>query len=251
MVFENLLDPVFNPLLKMHPALAILLISFLITILITIVYKYTTDQKKMKRIKEEMKENQKKLKELSKSDPEKAMKMQKDAMKGNMDYMKSSLKSTLYTFIPIIIIFGWLNAHMAYFELQPNTPFEVTAFFDEGHAPIVSISAVPDLEIIGNSTQEILDDKAIWRLSGEEGEYLLTITYNNEEYDKEVLISSERKYILPEKKISNSKLKKIVVGNEKVYPLKDLIGLKLNWLWTYILFSVLISIGLRKVLKVY
>ena len=70
MAFENLLDPIFNPLLKMHPALAILLISFLITLLITLVYKYTTDQKKMKRIKAEMKENQKKLKELSKTDPE-------------------------------------------------------------------------------------------------------------------------------------------------------------------------------------
>ncbi|MBW2991141.1 DUF106 domain-containing protein [Candidatus Woesearchaeota archaeon] len=54
MVFENLLDPIFNPLLRMPPVLAILLIAFLITLFITLIYKFTTDQKKMKTIKTEM-----------------------------------------------------------------------------------------------------------------------------------------------------------------------------------------------------
>ncbi len=251
MVFENILDPIFSPLLRMPPILAILLISFIITLLITLVYKYTTDQKKMKRIKEEMKESQKKIRELGKKEPQKAMELQQQAMKGNMEYMKSSFKATLYTFIPIIIIFGWLNTHMAYYPIESNQTFEVTAFFDEGHVAIVNLSAIPDLEIIGNSTQEIADNKAVWQLRGGEGEYMLTINYNNEEYEKDLLISSERKYEEPEKPIKNSKLKKIVIGNEKIYPLQDLIGWKINWLWTYIIFSVIISIGLRKVMKVF
>ena len=253
MVLEHLLDPLFNPLLKMPPALAILLISFIITLIITLVYKFTTDQRKMKQLKGEMKEYQKKIKTLSKEAPEKAMSIQQEAMKKNMSYMKNSFKSTLYTLIPIIIIFGWLNSHMAYYPIEPGQQFEVTAFFAEGHAPTVSISSIPELEIIGNSTQQILDNKAKWQLKGGEGEYKLAINYNNEEYDKPLIISSERKYEQPEKRISNSKLKTILVSNEKVYPLGDinLFGWKPNWLWTYIIFSVIISIGLRKVLKIY
>ena len=48
MVFENLLNPVLYPLLEINSLLAILIVSFLITLLITLVYKYTTDQKKLK-----------------------------------------------------------------------------------------------------------------------------------------------------------------------------------------------------------
>ncbi|MBW2991140.1 TMCO1/EMC3 family protein, partial [Candidatus Woesearchaeota archaeon] len=171
------------------------------------------------------------MRELSKTDPQKAMAMQQQAMKKNMEYMKSSFKSMIYTFIPIIIIFGWLNAHMAYYPIEPNQTFEVSTSFADGHAPTVSIASIPELEVIGNSTQQITDNKAVWELKGEAGEYKLTINYNNEEYEKELLISSERKYKQPEERISDSKLKKIVVGNKKIYPLGDisLLGWKPNW----------------------
>src|SRR4030043_2257506 len=125
MVLENLF------ILKIPSFWAILIISFAITLIITLVYKFTTDQKKMKKLKEEMKGYQKKIKEVSKSNPKKAMEIQQQAMKQNMEYMKHSFKSTLYTFIPIIIIFGWLNAHMAYYPLEPNQPFTITAYFAE------------------------------------------------------------------------------------------------------------------------
>ncbi|MBN2052199.1 DUF106 domain-containing protein [Candidatus Woesearchaeota archaeon] len=247
MVLENIF------LLKIPSFWAILIISFVLTLLITLVYKFTTDQKKMKNLKEEMKEYQKKIKTLSKQDPQKAMKIQQEAMKHNMDYMKSSFKSTLYTFIPIIIIFGWLNSHMAYYPLQPDQPFSVTAYFAQGHAPAASISSIPELDIIGNITQPIIDGKAVWQLKGAAGEYKLVIKYNNEEYDKPLIISSERIYEQPELRIANSKLQKILVGNEKIYPLGyvNFFGWRPNWLWAYIIFSVLFSIGLRKMLKVY
>jgi uncharacterized membrane protein (DUF106 family) len=207
----------------------------------------------MKKLKEEMKEQQKKIKALSKSDPQKAMKIQQEAMKGNMDYMKSSFKSTLYTLIPIIIIFGWLNANMAYYPIQPNQEFSVTTYFAEGSAPAVNISSIPELQIIGNSTQIITNGMAQWKLKGDAGNYKLIINYNAEEYDQPLLISSAREYEQPEKLIQNSKLKKIVIGNEKVYPLGSInfFGWKPNWLWTYIIFSILLSMGIRKLLKVY
>jgi uncharacterized membrane protein (DUF106 family) len=171
--------------------------------------------------------------------------------------MKSSFKSTLYTLIPILIIFGWLNSHMAYLPIEPNQTFEITAYFADGHASTASLSTIPELEILSNSTQEIKtgekSDYAAWELRGEEGEYQVVVGYNNEDYETNFIISSENEYSEPEKKISNSKLKKIIVGYQKIYPLGgfNLFGWRPNWLWTYIIFSVVISIGLRKILKVY
>jgi uncharacterized membrane protein (DUF106 family) len=265
MVLENIF------ILKIHPFWAILIISFVITLVTTLVYKFTTDQKKMKQLKAEMKEYQKKIKAMSKESPEKAMALQQQAMKHNMEYMKSSFKSTLYTFIPIILIFGWLNAHFAYLPIQPNQPFNVTAYFAEGHASIATLSTIPDLEIIGNTTQMINQsitesgflskktyDTATWQLKGTAGEYNLIIDYNDEKYDKDsggkplnMIITSDRIYASPEKGISNSKLVKIVVGNEKLYPLKDILGWKISWIWVYIILSFGLSLGLRKALNVY
>ncbi|MFH0870808.1 MAG: EMC3/TMCO1 family protein [archaeon] len=257
MAFLNILDPVLNPLLKIQPFLAIFIIALVLTFLITLVYKLTTDQKKMKKLKDELKESQKKMKALSKENPAEALKMQQQAMQKNMEYMKHSFKSTLYTLIPVLIIFAWLSANMAYYPITPDKQFTVTAIFAEGHAPEANLSSMPDLEILGNSTQQIVDSgkdgKAVWQLKGQEGIYKLILSYNNEKYEKSVLITPERKYEAPEKLFQNSKLKKITIGNDKVYPLGEfaLFGLRLNWLWTYILLSILFSIVIRKLMKVY
>jgi uncharacterized membrane protein (DUF106 family) len=260
MVFENIF------LLKIPSFWAILLISFVLTLVTTLVYKFTTDQKKMKKLKEEMKEYQKKIKALSKESPEKMMAMQQQALKGNTEYMKHSFRSTLYTIIPLLLIFSWLSSHLAYEPIMPGQPFKVSAYFSEGHVPSASIQSIPELEIIGGSTQQINEsviegwflfktryEKATWTLKGEEGEYKLTIDYNNEQHDKPLTISSERRYENPEKSVTDSKLKKIVIENQKIYPVGTIpvLGWAPSWLWTYILLSLLFSIGIRKILKVY
>lgn len=107
-MFNNLLDALLGPLLNMPDPYGLLAISFMITGLITLAYKFMTDQELMKSLKEELKEIQKELKKL-KDNPEKMMEVQKKAMEKNMKYMMHSMKPTLITFIPIIIIFGWLR----------------------------------------------------------------------------------------------------------------------------------------------
>jgi len=102
MVFENILDPIFSPLLNLPTLWAVIILAFFISLIITLIYKYVTDQNLMKQLKEEMKEFQKQIKELKK-EPEKAMQVQKQSMKTNMKYMTLSMKSTLWSFIPIIL----------------------------------------------------------------------------------------------------------------------------------------------------
>ena len=46
---------------------------------------------------------------LHKESPQKVMELQKQAMEKNLVLMKHSMKPTLYTFIPLIIIFGWIR----------------------------------------------------------------------------------------------------------------------------------------------
>lgn len=251
----NFLDTIFNPwlgpVLNLPPFWAILIISAGITLLITIVYKYTTNQKEMKTIKEDLKKYQKEMRK--EKDPKKMMATQKKALDLNMKYMMSSFKSTIYTFIPIIIIFAWLNMHIAYYPLYPDQDFTVTAQFGQGAKGNITMTAVPDLTI-DSSTQEIVDGKAVWTAKGGAGEYKLVFDYNTEEYEHKILITEERTYLAPEKPIKDSKLKLIVIGNEKVHPFGDnfnLFGWYPGWLATYIVFSLVFSTAFRKLFKVY
>ncbi|MCG2718483.1 MAG: EMC3/TMCO1 family protein [Nanoarchaeota archaeon] len=109
-MFENFFNFVLGPIMNLPNPLNLFGISFILTGAITFAYKYLTDQNKMKELKTEMKDMQKKMKE-HKDQPDKVMSMQKAAMKKNMEYMKHSMKPTLFTFVPIIIVFSWLRGH--------------------------------------------------------------------------------------------------------------------------------------------
>ncbi|MGV8141230.1 MAG: EMC3/TMCO1 family protein [Candidatus Woesearchaeota archaeon] len=254
---SSFLDTIFNPwlglALELPPFWAILIVSAFITVIVTVAYKYTTNQSEMKRIKDDLKKYQKEMRGMK--DTTKLMATQKKALELNMQYMKSSFKSTLYTFIPIIIIFAWLNMHIAYEPILPNTEFTITAAFGTGAMGNISLETTPELEMINGATQEILDGKAVWRLKGTAGEYKTSFKYNNEApYSHAVLITEENTYLPPQKIIKDSKLKTITNGNSPVRPFGEnfnIFGWHPGWLATYILLSILLSAGFRKIMKVY
>src|SRR3989344_6394446 len=144
-MLNTLLDPVFNPLLQFPPLVGVLIISLIISVMITVIYKFTTNQSLMRDLKNEMKELQKETKEL-RSEPEKAMQVQKKAMETNMKYMMHSMKSTIFTILPIIIIFGWLNANLAYEPILPGQEFSVSATFAKGISGNISLYAPEGIE---------------------------------------------------------------------------------------------------------
>ena len=91
-------------LVNLSPLGTLLTISFILTLLSTLAYKYLTDQKKLKEIKDETKKLQEEMK-LLKNDASKMMEKQKEIMQKNMYVMRSSFKPLLYTFIPFLLIF--------------------------------------------------------------------------------------------------------------------------------------------------
>ena len=256
MGFFSFLDPglnfIFGPLLKLPPFWAIMIMSFLISLIIVLIYKFATNQNLMKQLKDEIKELQKQAKEL-KHEPEKAMAVQKKAMQTNMKYMMQSMKATLFTFIPIIIIFGWLQVHFAFVPILPGQDFTMTLDFNEGARGNVSVSVPAGIEIIGDKVRIVEDGQVIFGFRGEEGIYEsppIEFDFNGEKYDKKVIISSEKIYEEPVKRFSKKDIESITTSNEK-NTVMDLFGWRLGWLGSYIIFALVFSIVLRKLFKVY
>ncbi len=242
---DTIFNPIFGPLLNLGAFWGIAIISLLITVAVTLVYKYTTDQKEMKRIKEQLKQYQKQMREVK--DPKKVMEINKKAMELNFKYMGSSFKSTLYTFIPMIIIFAWLSGTIAYHPLTANDPFTVTAEFGKDAKGTIEITSIPELTVLNGATQEISNNIAEWQLQGTEGEYKLTFKYNTEEYSKNIKIA-DKGYENPLMQIPDSKLKSVTIGNKPVHPLGDkfhIFSWYPGWLGVYIILSILFSLGIR------
>ena len=109
MVFDSFFNSIFGGLIGMSPLGGILLISFILTLVITLLYKVFTDQKALKAIKDEMKEMRNEMKEF-KQDPQKMIELQKRSMQKSLEQMKHTIKPMLITMIPLIIIFSWLRS---------------------------------------------------------------------------------------------------------------------------------------------
>jgi len=110
--FYSTMDMIFMPIIvNTHPALAILIISFIVSFIITLATKLLVDQERMEEIKERIKEFQVKIRKASK-DPElmkEIEKEQEEIMNIQMEMMKMSFKPMIYTWIPIIAIFAYLK----------------------------------------------------------------------------------------------------------------------------------------------
>ncbi len=247
MVLDFLLDPVLGPLLSLPPFWAIFTMAFAITLLITLVYKYATDQARMKELKAQVKKHQERMKK-HKDDPEKMMKVQQEAMSVNMELMKHSFKPTLYTMLPLLLIFGWMSAHFAYAPLLPGEEFTLTAHA-EGLEE-ANLTIIPDGLEITERTRPFVEGEAVWTLGGDAGEYKATIDAGGESVEKRILVDEER-YLEPSRAYDGA-ISDVALSNEEVKPLGalSLLGWRPGWLGTYILLSIALSILLRKALRV-
>src|SRR3989344_7076854 len=214
MAYYDFLNIIFAPLLKLPVLWVVIILSFIVSVIIIVITKYTTDQALMKKLKDDIKEYQKQAKEL-KGNPSKAMEVQKKAMELNMKYMMHSFKPTLITFIPIILIFGCMSSVFAYESIKPNQEFTITAFFDKGASGNVDIIVPEDTTLNGNKSQKIENGKASWSLKSKEGEYILELAYNGEKQQKNILITATNKYIEPVKK-TNGAIKSIQINYKKL-----------------------------------
>lgn len=248
-VFEGLnfiFDPIFSPLLALGPAIALIVITVVLALLMTIIYKYTTNQSLMKDLKSELKAFQKQMKEL-RNKPGEMMQVQKKMMETNMKYMMHSFRSTIFTFIPIILIFSWLNANLAFLPIMPGEQFTTTIDFSEGVFGNVEINVPEGIELLSEKSIKIDDGEAVWILKGEKGDYNIDYRLGDKVYTKEVIITEGSDYVTPTKIFKkDSNVEAITINNKK---LTVLFGL--GWFWTYVIFSVIFSMIFRKFFKVY
>ncbi len=223
-------------------------LAFLITLINTLFYKYFTDQRLIKRLKEDIKKLREKMNK-SKGDQNKQLKIQQEMMEKNMQVMKQSFRPMIYTILPLLLIFAWMSANLVYEPIMPGEEFEVVAVLSESFTESLDmVELSTDLEITGSSQEGVFKS---WFLRGEEGVHLLEVSGPGFSEEKEVLITPNKDYSAPVSSFDGS-LKEIRVEHDLVRPFGtfSLFGWRPGWLGSYILLSIFFSLVLRKLFKV-
>ena len=117
-IIYGALNEVFNPILAMdpnptNPALTVLIIAFIVSLITTIANKYLVDQDKMNEIQERNKKFQRELRDAQKrGDGKKIAELQakqSEMMQDQTAMMSNQFKPMIVTFVPIILIFFWMR----------------------------------------------------------------------------------------------------------------------------------------------
>ena len=234
------LDPVLNWTLALHPFIAILILSIIVTIISNLIYKWATDQKEMKQLKESIETLKKQVKE-SRDNPKKMMKANNEMMQVNMKYMTRSLKPMLFTFIPVILVIGWMSANFTYAPVDLSDALTVRATVRDGFAAPI----VPD----GDEGQG-----AAFAVQGLAGVHNFTVTYEGNSYSGNTGVISIGENPKQQAFPGKGPIETISVDYPKIHPLGNgfnLFGWYPGWLAVYITLSIVLSIGSRKILKIY
>lgn len=99
-----------------NPKLSIVIISFLISLFVTVIRYFMTDKEKMREIKEKQKKLRAEMK-MYKNNPEKMMELNRKMIDDLPEQMKQGFKPMIITLIPILLIFAWMKSVYAVTEI--------------------------------------------------------------------------------------------------------------------------------------
>lgn len=240
-------NSVFGFLIALDPAISLFIISLITVTLSTISYKYFSDQVKIKAIKDDIERLNKEMKE-HKSNLDKQTELSAKIIKLNFEMMNLILKPSLYTMIPMMLVFIWLSAVFSQNPILPSSSFRVdilpSAVSDQSidvYENIVKTS-FNKFELI-NRTQNLDNVILYYKAPSFLGNY----EYSLEGNDKLITVSNHPIYFDRSTKLKNYEVR---IVTDKLIIL-NLFGWKLGYLGSYLIFAIFINAIVRKLLNVY
>jgi uncharacterized membrane protein (DUF106 family) len=108
MVLESVFNFLFGWTINFNQTFAIFFVTAVFTLLSTLVYKFTTKQDMIKKLKEETKQMNKEIRS-SVNNPKKVKEIEKKLWENNITLFKQNLIPMIITLVPFLLLFGWLK----------------------------------------------------------------------------------------------------------------------------------------------
>ncbi len=215
-VINSVFDLFFSPFSSVDPIYGLCAVSFLTTVIMLPIFKYTSDQEAIRRTKGRIMGHLLEVR-LFKDDIRTVLSAQKNMLKYNMIYLKHMLKPLIFVMLPVAVIL--IQTGLRY-EYRPLVP---------GETAIVKVSLSNPDKLAGNGGSGVLvspeglkietpplrvngGKEIYWRIRAEKkGEYDLKFRMLDKEINKRVVVGEKLTRI-------SSKVLKGGLLNSFIYP---------------------------------
>lgn len=182
-----------TPLKTIDPLWSLALFSLLIGILMLIIFRYTSDQQKIKDTKNKIRAYIFEL-SLFKDEIGIVLSSQKNIFIYNLRYMKYALKPMLFMMIPLALILIQMESWYGYRPLRPDEKAVVSLKLRDGSHDLPDVKLTSDSGIaVETPPLRIPNQKEIdWRIRAKEiGTHDLTFNVSGEEIRQKVMVSEK------------------------------------------------------------
>jgi uncharacterized membrane protein (DUF106 family) len=266
--FGKIFDVLFLPFRSLSPWVAMILVSILTGLLMLFVFKWTSNQKGIQKVKNKIKAHLLELR-LYKDNLSLSLRAQGNILRCNLRYIGYSAKPMLVMIIPLVLILIQLNFWFGYESLSPNEPSILKIKLKENQNPLEtpveiepsSALVMDDFPLRIEETHEI-----DWRFYAKEaGVYQLSMTIDGKTVTKKISVAqkalSKISPIKPGKGFfkqamyptespfdGNLPVQEIEVG----YPTKNmsLFGWGIHWLIAYFILSIIFGFAFKGIFNV-
>lgn len=236
--------------------------TLVISLLSTLIYKFATDQKKMGEIKARLKDLQAQMRE-ARNDQSKMLEINGKIMKSHNEYSMQSMRSMLFTIVPVMLIFIYLQGHVAFDPLSPGEDFALILDYADQEAIGEAMVGVPEGFSVENRTPynksgflgfgRTVGERVEIASEADAGEYLLTFSYENESLNRSFIVTEGRDYASQSVGYRGSFLRSAAIdyGGLRILNVSWLPGWLQGWLAMYIILTLIFTNVFRRIFKVH
>lgn len=267
-MFGKIFDLIFYPFRNMSPWAGMIFVSFLTGLLMLFVFRYTSNQKGIKTVKNKIKAHLLELR-LFKDSLSTSFKAQGHILRLNLRYITYSAKPMLVMILPTILILIQLNFWFAYSPLSPGQAAICKVKLKEGHSPMeTNVTLKPSSGMMVETPPlRIEEDREIdWRFSLKKGGFhLLTIAAGEQAVTKTVLVGGRLLNRISPVKVHNRALDELLYPSEPPLPADspiqsieitypplrmEIFGWHIHWLVAFFVLSIIAGYALKGIFKV-
>jgi uncharacterized membrane protein (DUF106 family) len=267
-IFGKVFDVLFYPFRSMSPWVGMIIISLLTGLLMLFVFKWTSNQKGIKQVKNKIKAHLLELR-LFKDSLALSLQAQGNILRCNLRYIGYSAKPMMVMILPLILILIQLNFWFGYQSLTPNQSVLLKVKLKESQNPMdVSLEIEPSSELnIETSPLRIEEFKEIdWRFSAKrKGIHNLSLNINGEKVTKRISVAQKPLSRISPIRTGKGFFTQVLYptesplrGNTPIHSIEiqyptqgmNFFGWHIHWLIVYFVLSIIFGFALKGILKV-
>ena len=206
-------------LMKPLPALVVLAVfSVLTAVLSLLVVRWTSNQKAIRRLRHLIDAHVLEVRLFS-DQPRVVLRAYLNLLGDTLLYLRYALVSLLVFSLPLLLLFGQLEAHFEHAPLEPGCDFLVSANFQTADSLAgVVLRLPPDLVQTAPSVHVLSEREIDWRIKGQRaGTYDVHVVLQGLDFSKRVVVGTEFASIVP-RRLRGSFWQRIISPGEAPLP---------------------------------